>query len=98
MGMDTQRYGGPLPDCPNGGCYLIGQRAAVSITQHQAAGPGPGSCLQAAQGITGISLKAIEKVLGVKENGKPLRPEIAYRVGNHIQVFLKGSFQYPGNL
>ncbi len=80
---------------PHGAEYsvnFIGQRSAIGVAQHKAVGAAAEGAAQNADGIVGMSLVPVEKMLGIEKNFRHMPLEIGYRLLDKPQVVIRG---YP---
>ena len=78
--------------------HLEGKRAAVRLAKIDGVGAGLACRAHARERVVGISLVAVEEVLGVEHDGEPVGLQIRDRVGDHAQVFLERGLQCARDL
>ena len=98
MGMNTYRNRSGFPYRSYRFCYFTRQRTSISVAQDKTLRPCFGSSFKSTQSISTVGFKAIKKMLGVKENGKPFCLEMPYGISYHFKVFFRSGFQYMRNL
>ena len=78
--------------------HLEGKRAAVRLAEIDGVGAGLACRAHARERVVGISLVAVEEVLGVEHHSEPVGLQISDRVGDHAQVFLERGLQCARDL
>ena len=77
---------------------LIGEAAAVRVTQHHRRRAGVDGRSQGGKGIGRICLAAVEEVLGVVDDLPPGRSQMRDRIADHRQVLLRRGAEHLGHV
>ena len=78
--------------------HLKGKRAAVRLAKVDGIGTSLACRANARKHVVGVGLVAIEEVLGVEHDGKPVSLQKRDRVGDHAKVFLECGLQRARDL
>ena len=78
--------------------HLVGERAAVGVTEDDPGGPGTGGGEDRLGGVAGIEFPAVEEMLGVVKHLTAGPGEESDGVGDHGEVFLARHAEHLGDM
>ncbi len=88
--MDAEGNSGTGRQCGLHACGdLQGQAAAIGVAKDDRGGPRGSGGFQRLEGVVGIGLPSVEKMLGIVEDLPTLPFAVGHRVGDHREVFLE---------